>query len=334
MESYTHTDDPASPEQSALAHAFPRAIGPVFDVAPGVLGLRTWIVNLYFVGTAGGGGWMLVDAGMPLSAHKIIAAAEAHFGHGTQPMGIVLTHGHFDHVGSLQTLLKHWNVPVYAHEMELPYLTGKSSYPPPDPTVGGGLMARSAPLFPSKPINLGAQVTLLPADGTIPDLPGWRWIETPGHSPGHVSLFRESDRTLIAGDAFVTTKQESLSSVLTQRQEMHGPPMYFTPDWQSAAASVRRLAALSPRVAATGHGLPMENPRLDHALNELARHFEEVAVPRHGRYVPNAAVTNVDGVVSVPPPAPDPLPKLLLATAAVVGAAALVSALAQPKRRE
>ena len=40
-------------------------------------------------------------------------------------------------------------------------------------------------------------------------MPGWRWVHTPGHTAGHVSLFRDADRTLIAGDAFVTTKQES-----------------------------------------------------------------------------------------------------------------------------
>ena len=72
-------------------------------------------------------------------------------------------------------------------------------------------------------------------------LPGWRVIETPGHSPGHVSLFRESDGVLIAGDAFVTTKQESLLAVMTQRQELRGPPMYFTCDWDAARESVQKL---------------------------------------------------------------------------------------------
>ena len=50
----------------------------------------------------------------------------------------------------------------------------------------------------------------LPEDGSIPHLPDWEWIYTPGHSPGHVSFFREKDLTLIVGDAFVTVKQESL----------------------------------------------------------------------------------------------------------------------------
>ena len=63
------------------------------------------------------------------------------FGHGNRPAAILLTHGHFDHVGALKTLAEEWDVPVYAHTLELPYLTGRSSYPPPDPSVGGGAMA-------------------------------------------------------------------------------------------------------------------------------------------------------------------------------------------------
>ncbi|OLO27054.1 hypothetical protein BTR23_21210 [Alkalihalophilus pseudofirmus] len=57
----------------------------------------------------------------------------------------------------------------------------------------------------------------------------FRWIHSPGHTPGHVSLFRDADRTLIVGDAFVTIKQESLYSVITQEQQISGPPRYFTP---------------------------------------------------------------------------------------------------------
>ena len=97
----------------------------------------------------------------------------------------------------------------------------------------------------------------LPDDGSVPGLPGWRWVFTPGHAPGHVALFRDADRTLIAGDAVVTTKQESAPAVMAQRRELHGPPMYFTPDWVSAARSVATLAELEPEVVATGHGEPL-----------------------------------------------------------------------------
>lgn len=51
---------------------------------------------------------------------------------------------------------------------------------------------------------------------------GFRWIHTPGHSPSHISLFREEDGCLIVGDAFVTVKQESLYKVLTQELELAG----------------------------------------------------------------------------------------------------------------
>jgi len=290
--------------------------------------LQVWIVNVAFVGDPAGGpnDWVLVDAGMPMSAHKIQQAAEERYGPGARPRAIVLTHGHFDHVGALKTLAEGWDVPVYAHELELPYLTGRSHYPPPDPTVGGGLMARMAYLYPDDPIDLGPRVLKLPDDGSIPDMPGWRWVHTPGHTPGHVSLFRDGDRFLIAGDAFVTTKQESLLSVLTQKPEIHGPPMYFTPDWDWANLSVRKLAEMRPSIALTGHGLPMANPRLDHDLNELARHFDELAVPSYGRYVEHPAIADATGVVAVPPPVPDPFPKVMLVVAGAAAAGMLLAA--------
>src|SRR3954469_25866514 len=160
--------------------------------------------------------WVLIDTGLPGYGPAIRRAAEARFG-GKPPDAIVLTHGHFDHVGSLEDLLATWNVPVYAHALEMPYLTGRSPYPPPDPLVGRGAMAILSRLYPRGPIDLGARVHELPSDGSVPDAPDWRWIHTPGHTPGHVALYRDSDRTLISADALITTKQESMLAVMTQR---------------------------------------------------------------------------------------------------------------------
>ena len=64
-----------------------------------------------------------------------------------------------------------------------------------------------------------------------------------------------------------------------------GPPRYFTHDWEAAARSVRALAALKPDLTVTGRGLPAGGSGLRDALNLLATHFEQVAVPVGGRYV-------------------------------------------------
>ena len=248
---------------------------------------RHVLVNVVFIGEPGAGdrGWVLVDAGVMGSKRAIVAAAQARFGDGARPSAIVQTHGHFDHVGVLEDLAAEWDVPVYAHALERPYLDGSASYPTPDPSVGGGLLARLSPLYPTRPVDVSGHLRTLPEDGTVPPLPGWRWIHTPGHAPGPVSLWRAADRTLIVGDAFVTTAQESAYAVAVQEPELHGPPMYLTVDWDAARASVRTLAALEPERVITGHGRPLQGPEMRRALNALAERFDAVAVPKQGRFL-------------------------------------------------
>jgi glyoxylase-like metal-dependent hydrolase (beta-lactamase superfamily II) len=296
------------------------------SVSSDVAYVRTVFVNLFLYGRPGAasGSWVLIDAGIPGSAPWILGAAEERFGAGSRPAAIILTHGHFDHVGALHSLLQKWDVPVYAHRLELPYLTGQSSYPPPDPTVGGGAMAAMSRFYPRGPFNFEGQIQPLPADGSVPGMSGWRWIHTPGHSPGHVALYRDSDRTLIAGDAFVTTKQESAIAALTNRPEIHGPPAYFTPDWEAARRSVEELADLKPLRVATGHGPPMEGNKMLQALQRLAREFDRLAVPRTGRYVRQPAVMDETGLVALPPAVPDPLPRILVGVGLALLAGAMV----------
>jgi glyoxylase-like metal-dependent hydrolase (beta-lactamase superfamily II) len=258
------------------------------EVLPDVAYQRVAIVNVGFVGVPGAR-WVLVDAGVPGSAGLIERAAERRYGEGAAPAAIVLTHGHFDHVGALEALLERWPVPVYAHPLERPYLDGSAAYPPADPSVGGGLMSRLSRFFPRSPIDVSAHLHDLASGGELPFLPGWRWLPTPGHTPGHVSLWRELDRTLLAADAVSTTRPESAYAELTQAGEMHGPPAYFTQDWAAARASVMRLAALEPENLVPGHGRAMHGSEMRVALARLAEDFDSEALPSHGRYVDRPA---------------------------------------------
>lgn len=246
------------------------------------------IVNVCLIGRAGTGTFVLVDAGMPGSAGAIFSAVRERFGEKAKPKAVLLTHGHFDHVGAIAPLLEKWDVPVFAHPLELPYLTGRETYLDPDPTVEGGLLAKISMIYPNEPVDLGKAVQPLPEDGTVPFLPGWKWIHTPGHSNGHVSFFREADNVLIAGDAFITVRQDEFWKVLVQKQEVNGPPRYFTNDWKAAKRSVEKLAALKPETALCGHGIPMSGAGLREGLEALVSGFDEIALPDHGKYVDGA----------------------------------------------
>lgn len=97
--------------------------GLVQQVAEGVFSYTIQIVNIAMVRTSND--FVLIDTGMPESEEKIFEIVEEIFGENAKPEAIILTHGHFDHVGSIEKLLTQWDVPVYAHPLEIPYLTGQ-----------------------------------------------------------------------------------------------------------------------------------------------------------------------------------------------------------------
>ncbi len=297
----------------------------VETVAEGVSHLKIVFVNAYFIDTKDS--WVLVDTGLPLTAWRIKSYAETLYGENAKPAAIVLTHGHFDHAGSAKDLADEWNVPVYAHRLEMPYLTGKSDYPPQDPSIGGAISQMSR-VFPHGGIDLGNRVKSIGENGEIAELPEWKFIHTPGHTAGHVSLFRASDKTLLAGDALATMNLDSWASQLTEKQEFCRPPAPFTTDWDAARESIEKLADLEPAVVAAGHGQPItENTAA--RLKEFAENFQK---PDHGRYVNQPAVADESGIVAVPPPVADPVRNVFIGAGAVVGGILLAKILKRDRK--
>jgi len=296
------------------------------EIAPGVSFLSAGIANLYLIGEEASH-FVMVDAGMHGYAETIRKAVENRFGPGAAPLYIVLTHGHFDHAGSAAALSKHWGIPIYAHRMELPYITGRSKYPPPDPTVGGA-MSLLGRFFPNRRVSLNGMVQTL--GDALPAMAGWQVHPTPGHTPGHISFFRPSDRTLLAGDAFTTVDLDSFGSMATKKQEVSRPPAFFTCDWQRAHESVERLSDLAPRVLAPGHGIPMSGPEAGEQLRALAEQFP---IPEKGRYVNEPARADENGITYLPPPVPDPLPKVAAGIGVAAAAAGVTAALVARSRK-
>lgn len=294
-------------------------------VAFGIGRLRTIFVNLYTVETSDGG-FVLIDTGMKGTAGMVKRAIADRFGAGGSPRAILLTHAHVDHVGNARALAKLYGAPVYVHPREKPYVDGTSDYPPADPTPGGA-MAFFSRLLPSKGTDLGRAVRLLPEDGSVPELLGWRWVATPGHTAGHVSFFREADGVLIAGDAVATADLDNWVSVNVWPKKLSKPPLPFTPDWEAARSSIFTLADMEPTTIAAGHGRPISGDDLRERLRDLGH---EITGPAGGRYSNRAVTYARDGsVASVPPPRPDPLPKKLAVGAAV----AVIATLLLKKRR-
>ncbi|MGO4883361.1 MAG: MBL fold metallo-hydrolase [Bryobacteraceae bacterium] len=298
---------------------------PLEEMTPGVARLRTLIANIYFVGTPGGP-WVLVDTGTPGNAARIRDAAEERFGREARPSAILLTHGHWDHAGSALELAEYWDVDIYAHRLERPFLTGKAKYPPKDPMAGGACSFMSR-FFPASTLNLGERLRDLPEGGEVPGLVGWRWHFTPGHAPGHVAFFQRYESVLLAGDACATMDLDSALGILAQEPRISRPPAPFTYDWDQAQRSIEWLADLRPLVIGAGHGEPMSGSAVAIGLADLARDFPR---PR-GRYALEPARVDPTGVAFLPPPAPDPAPKIAVGVG--IAAVALGALLVLSRRK-
>ncbi len=261
----------------------------VTGIAPGVYLLGPWgrtQTCAYLV--RGESGWALVDAGWAGDGPRIRAAVSSLLGPGVHPAAILLTHAHPDHAGAARELAAAWGCPVYLHEAELPLATGDfeamARYAGPlDRWVilpimrAIGRRRREAIVARS---SLAGLARPLEPDGVTPGLDEWRWIHTPGHTPGHVAYMRAADRVVIGGDAILTLRVNTLSRIVRQEPGLSGPPSYTTWDREAATASIVAIADLEPAVLACGHGLPLTGPGTATAVHAFAgRTHREARAP-------------------------------------------------------
>ncbi|MCO7176681.1 MBL fold metallo-hydrolase [Sporolactobacillus kofuensis] len=172
-------------------------------------------------------GLTLVDAGVSPMANGIVNEIER-LGRGPLQR-ILLTHGHSDHTGALSKILKHHQVPIYAHEREIPYMEGDLPYP----------RRKKA----QKTVEKHCVQPLDEMNGKFNPIGDLTPYFTPGHSPGHVVYFHEQDNILLSGDLF-TSKKGAL----------HRPMPMFTGDMAEAVRSAAIVDQLKPTRLEVCHG--------------------------------------------------------------------------------
>ena len=197
-------------------------------------GLPPYAINVYLVGD------VLVDAATRHAGKRILRQLR-----GRAVTTHVVTHAHPDHQGASHEVCTALGIPLWCGELDAPAIED------------GRIVDRQ----PRHPINRLVQSVWAGPPHPVArrlregdEVAGFQVLDTPGHSAGHVSLWRESDRTLICGDVFTNI------DTATGIPGLHEPKRYFTPDPPRNRESIRRVAALEPALVCFGHGRPLRDP--------------------------------------------------------------------------
>jgi glyoxylase-like metal-dependent hydrolase (beta-lactamase superfamily II) len=182
-------------------------------------------VNVYVLGD------VLVDAGTALDRRRVLRQL-----HGHTIAAHALTHAHFDHFGASHAVCETLGIPMWCGADDV------------EAVEAGKMVGRGGRMLPGpKPHPIARRLR----EGD--EVAGFAVLDTPGHSPGHVSYWRESDRTLVCGDVMWGTNPFLMRGPIRE-------PFHFTsPDPQRNRASARRLAELEPRLVCFGHGAPVRD---------------------------------------------------------------------------
>ncbi|KOP40134.1 MBL fold metallo-hydrolase [Flavobacterium sp. WLB] len=179
---------------------------------------------------------VLIDAGIRSSSRTILKALK-----NKSITKHALTHAHADHQGSSKIICETLNIPLLCSEPEKTAAeNGNVIFEYPNPNH---IISRFQKRFWAGKGH--------PVSGTLKEgdqIGGFIVIETPGHSSGHLSFFREKDGVLIVGDVITNM------NLLTTKIGLNEPPVLFTTDQETNRKSILKLASLKPKILCFGHG--------------------------------------------------------------------------------
>jgi glyoxylase-like metal-dependent hydrolase (beta-lactamase superfamily II) len=179
-------------------------------------------INVYVLGD------VLIDAGLAIDKRRILKQLQ-----GRTISAHALTHAHFDHYGASHAICEALAIPFWVGEQDV------------EAVERGKMVARGDRMVPAARAH-GVAGGLMEGDVVA----GFTVLDTPGHSPGHVSYWRESDRTLVCGDVMWGYNPFRMGGPIME------PFPFVSPDAQRNRQSARRLAALQPALVCFGHGRP------------------------------------------------------------------------------
>jgi hydroxyacylglutathione hydrolase len=192
-------------------------------------------INVYLAGD------VLIDAATRRAGRRILRQVE------DRPLSLVaLTHAHPDHQGAVEEVCEARRVPLACHADDVDAMEGRR--PMGSAEDRGNLINRLIIRYWAGPPR---KVDRVLSEGD--EIAGFTVIHAPGHAPGEVIFFRESDRVAIAGDVINTI---NLWTGLPRIQE---PPEIFTLDPAENRRSIRKLLDLRPSLVCVGHGAPLRD---------------------------------------------------------------------------
>jgi hydroxyacylglutathione hydrolase len=215
------------------------------ELAPGVhllTGFPKYGINWFLVED------VLIDAGGRPDKGRILKQLRGH-----RVTAHALTHAHPDHQGASHAVCSELGIPFLVPERDVPAAEDPDVIKQRQPD--SWLPRLMQALFAGP----GHKVDQVLHEGD--EVGGFTVLDTPGHSAGHVSYWRESDRVLIAGDVVNTMHP------FTMKRGLREPFEVFTPDPAENRRSIKRIAELEPALLLVGHGPPVRDPK---QLEDLA----------------------------------------------------------------